>query len=255
MVPDNAKGYAPVIHAIAETYATVTVLQNNIPIYQTYVPPGPFVINDLLPSYSNDKLKIIIDESNGKQRIIYQPYATLPNILRVGRFRYALNLGQYSPSKINAYKAKFIQFDYQYGLSNYLTHYGGIIIANNYCSNALGFGVNVGQLAAVTFDASYAKAKEVIGSYDGGYAYRFQYGKYFSTTSTQLTLAGYRYSEKDFLTFSQANQLKNASFPLYYHAKKSQLQFNIRQSLASWGTLYFTSFARAYKILEMASEQ
>ncbi|RXK33893.1 hypothetical protein BBD39_06860 [Arsenophonus endosymbiont of Bemisia tabaci Asia II 3] len=68
MLPDNAKGYAPVIHAIAETYATVTVLQNHIPIYQTYVPPGPFVINDLFPSYFNDKLKIMIDESNGKRR-------------------------------------------------------------------------------------------------------------------------------------------------------------------------------------------
>lgn len=246
MLPDNAKGYAPVIHAIAETYATVTVLQNNIPIYQTYVPPGPFVINDLLPSYSNDKLKIIIDESNGKQRIIYQPYATLPNMLRVGRFRYAINLGQYSPSTINAYKAKFIQFDYQYGLLNYLTLYGGMIIANSYYSKALGFGVNVGQLGAVTFDTSYAKAKEVAGLYDGGYAYRFQYGKYFSTTSTQLSLAGYRYSEKDFLTFSQANQLKNASFPLFYYARKSQLQFNIRQHLASWGTLYLSAYQKNY---------
>ncbi|QLK88718.1 hypothetical protein E3U36_09810 [Arsenophonus endosymbiont of Aphis craccivora] len=68
------------------------------------------------------------------------------------------------------------------------------------------------------------------------------------TTSTQLTLAGYRYSEKDFLTFSQANQLKNASFPLYYHAKKSQLQFNIRirQYLASWGTLYLSAYQNNY---------
>ncbi|WGM12199.1 fimbrial biogenesis outer membrane usher protein [Arsenophonus nasoniae] len=246
MLPDNAKGYAPIIQAIAETYATVTVLQNNIPIYQTYVPPGRFVINDLLPSYSNDRLKIIIDESNGKQRIIYQPYTTLPNMLRVGRFRYALNLGQYSPSTISAYKAKFIQFDYQYGLTNYLTHYGGIIIANNYYSNALGFGGNVGELGAVTFDAIYAKAKEVKKSYDGGYAYRFQYGKYFSTTNTQLTLAGYRYSQKDFLTFSQANKLKNSPFPHFYYAKKSQLQLNIRQHLASWGAIYLSAYQKNY---------
>ncbi|WGL99586.1 fimbria/pilus outer membrane usher protein [Arsenophonus sp. aPb] len=247
MLPDNAKGYAPTIQAIAETYATVTVLQNNIPIYQTYVPPGPFIINDLLPSYSNDKLKIIIDESNGKQRIIYQPYTTLPNMLRVGRFRYALNLGQYSPSNISAYKAKFIQFDYQYGLSNYLTHYGGIIIANNYYSNGLGFGVNIGQLGAVTFDASYAKA--IKGSYDAGYVYRFQYGKYFSTTNTQLTLAGQRYSEKNFLTFSQANKLKNTPSPLFYYAEKSQLQLNIRQNLASLGTFYLSAYLLIRKII------
>ncbi|MFV9997971.1 MAG: fimbria/pilus outer membrane usher protein [Arsenophonus endosymbiont of Dermacentor nuttalli] len=123
MLPDSARGYPSEIHAIAESYATITVLQNNIPIYQTYVPPGTLIIDDLLPSYSNDRLKIIINEGNGKQRIIYQPYSVSPTILRVGRFRYALNLGQYSPSTSRAYKAKFIQFDYQCGLSNYLTQF------------------------------------------------------------------------------------------------------------------------------------
>lgn len=246
MLPDSVKGYAPVIHGIAESYATVTILQNNIPVYQTYVPPGPFVINDLIPSYSNDKLKIIIDESNGKQRVIYQSYPNLPNMLRAGRFRYALNLGQYSPSTINTYKARFIQFDYQFGLSNYLTHYGGAIIANNYCANALGFDVNIGPFGAVAFDMSYAKAKEIKGSHDSGYAYRFQYGKFFSPTKTQLTLAGYHYSEKDFLTFRQANQFKNYPAPPYYQSKKNQLQLNISQNLASWGAIYLSAYQKNY---------
>ncbi|HGJ5876730.1 MAG TPA: fimbria/pilus outer membrane usher protein [Arsenophonus sp.] len=62
MLPDSTQGYAPEIHAIAEFYATVTVLQNNILIYQTHVPPGPFIIDDLLPYYYNDIRKIIINE-------------------------------------------------------------------------------------------------------------------------------------------------------------------------------------------------
>jgi outer membrane usher protein FimD/PapC len=46
MLPWSLRGYAPQIAGIAQTNATVTVSLADRVIYQTKVPPGPFVIQD-----------------------------------------------------------------------------------------------------------------------------------------------------------------------------------------------------------------
>lgn len=52
MLPDSQKGFAPTIRGIARTNAQVTVRQNGYVLYQTYVTPGAFVIDDLYPTAS-----------------------------------------------------------------------------------------------------------------------------------------------------------------------------------------------------------
>ena len=47
MLPDSMQGYAPQIAGVAVTNATVEIRQNGNLLYQTYVSPGEFVINDL----------------------------------------------------------------------------------------------------------------------------------------------------------------------------------------------------------------
>ena len=49
MYPDSQQGYAPTVRGMAKTDAKVVIRQNGYVIYQVYVPPGPFVINDLNP--------------------------------------------------------------------------------------------------------------------------------------------------------------------------------------------------------------
>ena len=50
MLPDSLNGYAPTIRGVAQTNARVTVRQNGYIIYSTYVPPGPFALDDLYPT-------------------------------------------------------------------------------------------------------------------------------------------------------------------------------------------------------------
>ncbi|MDE9590767.1 fimbria/pilus outer membrane usher protein, partial [Xenorhabdus bovienii] len=50
MLPLSQQGYAPEIRGIARTNARVTVHQGEQVIYETTVPPGDFIINDLYPT-------------------------------------------------------------------------------------------------------------------------------------------------------------------------------------------------------------
>lgn len=56
MLPDSLRGYAPEVRGMAGSNARVSVWQGKQQIYQTTVPPGPFVIDNLSPvSYGGFK--------------------------------------------------------------------------------------------------------------------------------------------------------------------------------------------------------
>lgn len=65
MLPDSMKGFAPTIRGIAKSHAQVTIRQNGYVIYQSYVPPGAFAINDLFPTSSSGDLMVEVKEADG----------------------------------------------------------------------------------------------------------------------------------------------------------------------------------------------
>lgn len=95
MYPDSLQGFAPTIHGTARSNARVSVKQNGYVIYQTYVPPGAFVINDLYPAASSGDLEVTIKESDNSQSSFIVPYAAVPMLQREGRVNYNIAVGQY----------------------------------------------------------------------------------------------------------------------------------------------------------------
>lgn len=63
MMPDSLKGYAPVVRGIARTNAQVIIRQNGYVIYQSYVAPGAFEINDMFPTGGSGDLFVTIKGS------------------------------------------------------------------------------------------------------------------------------------------------------------------------------------------------
>jgi outer membrane usher protein len=95
MLPDSMQGYAPTIRGIAQTNALVTVRQNGYIVYNAYVAPGAFVLDDLYPSSSGGDLEVTITESDGRQTRYVQAYASVPTLLREGTWRYSATAGRY----------------------------------------------------------------------------------------------------------------------------------------------------------------
>lgn len=95
MLPDSLKGFAPTVRGIAKSNARVTIKQNGYVIYQTYVSPGAFAINDLYPTSSSGDLQVTVKESDGSENTFTVPYSAVPLLQREGRLKYALTAGKY----------------------------------------------------------------------------------------------------------------------------------------------------------------
>ncbi len=71
MLPSALASYAPTIRGVANSNAKVTVTQSGYKIYETTVPPGEFVIDDISPSGFGSELVVTIEEADGCQTHLY----------------------------------------------------------------------------------------------------------------------------------------------------------------------------------------
>lgn len=205
MLPDSMKGFAPVIRGVAKSSAQVTVEQNGYTIYKTNVPAGPFAINDLYPTGGSGDLYVTIKESDGSEQHFIVPYASVPVLQREGHLKYDLTVGRTRSSDTHSAQQNFTELTALYGLAGGITAYGGIesTLSNDiYHAALIGTGLNLGDLGALSLDVtnswSKIKAGDVVSDTLTGQSWRIRYSKDIQSTGTNFTVAGYRYSTKDY---------------------------------------------------------
>ena len=93
MWPDSQRGFAPTVRGIAQSNAEVTIKQNGYIIYQTHVPAGSFEITDIYPTTSSGGLHVIIKEADGSERSFFQPFSSVPIMLRENMIRNEFTMG------------------------------------------------------------------------------------------------------------------------------------------------------------------
>ncbi|MDH0729989.1 fimbrial biogenesis outer membrane usher protein [Pseudomonas sichuanensis] len=231
MLPDSMQGYAPVIRGVAETRARVEVRHNGYSLYSTFVPPGPFEINDLNASSGSGDLEVIITEADGRERSFTQPYATLGNLLRENTWRYGLTVGEYNAADENGNRPGLAQATLAYGLPYDYTLSGGLLGNDFYRATQLGLGKNLGSLGAISLDVTQARSEGRDGRTDQGRSYGIRYGKAFAS-GTSVRFAGYRYSTEGYRDFSEAVwQHQGDNFNRM--TKRSRVQASINQNFGN----------------------
>lgn len=201
MLPNSSQNFVPVIRGIAQTNALVGVYQNGNLIYQENVPAGEFVFDDIQPSSGSGDLSVVVQEANGQRQSFSVPYSAVPNMLKEGVFNYNVIAGQ---AKLNNtfYQPSFAQGEYHLGINNLVTIYTGGIVSKDYHSAVLGSGWNFG-FGAISADVTHAVTELDTGR-ESGQSYRLTYSKYINSTSTNLSLATYRYSTSNYYSFTDA---------------------------------------------------
>ncbi|ROS01071.1 outer membrane usher protein [Sinobacterium caligoides] len=248
MLPDSLRGYAPTIRGIANSNAQVTVRQSGAVIYQSYVPAGEFVIDDLYPSSGGD-LEVTITEADGSEHSFSQPFASLPVMQREGRLKYGVAVGKYR-SWSDLDEPVFSQSTLIYGLGHGVTVYGGLQNAENYNAAALGFGLGLGDFGSISLDVTHANT--ALEEYTlKGQSYRFQYAKTFQATGTAIALAGYRYSTEGFYSFEEAVErqgyMEDDEINGGRGKRRRRAQFSLNQPLGgSAGSLYTSVYQQDY---------
>lgn len=206
MLPPDLQGYAPQITGIAQTNAKVTVEQNGRILYQTTVAPGPFTISDLGQSFQG-QLDVTVEEEDGRTNTFQVGSASIPYLTRKGQVRYKASLGKPTSVGHNDINNPFFwTAEASWGWLNNVSLYGGgMFTADDYQAITTGIGFNLNQFGSLSFDVTGAKASLQQQNSDNlrGYSYRFNYAKHFESTGSQITFAGYRFSDKDYVSMSE----------------------------------------------------
>lgn len=247
MQPYSLRGFAPVVRGFAQSNAKVTIRQNGAIIYQTYVSPGPFALNDLYPTSYSGNLDVTVEEDNGSQQSFVVPFSSLAIMQREGGIKYSLTAGQYRPTETGK-SPDFVEGTLIYGLPWNTTLFGGALLSKSYQSYALGIGFNLGNFGAISMDASQARTKfDHDNQEHNGQAYRFQYSKTLQETQSTISLESYLYSSKGFYDFSDANENRTPySTPYFDLDKRTRHQINLSQSLSRYGSVYVSAYQQDY---------
>lgn len=267
MYPDVERGYAPAIRGLAISNARVSVRQKGSVVYETNVAPGEFVIDDIERIYSSGDLEVTVTEADGARRVFTVPYATVPNLLRLGRTKYALTTGQIlNYRQIYSDRPSVLQGTISHGMPHELTIFGGLQYTRKYQAAALGAGINMNYWGALSLDVTHADSILADETHHRGQSVRFVYSRGFESTGTTVQVAGYRYSTRGFFTLDESQravmlgwrseQLYDAAGRLiprpmtdWYNLndnRRERMDVNINQRFMDNGSLYFTGSRQTY---------
>ncbi len=251
MLPSQLRGYAPAISGVANSNARITIRQNGNIVYETYVAPGPFYINDIQQAGLSGDYDVTVTEADGTERQFVVPYSSLPVMLRPGGWKYEVASGRYSGNlTTSSRRSDFILGTAVYGLHNDVTVYGGVLLGKDYQSLSVGTGISLGDFGAVSTDVTHSSVKFIYfnqaassSERKNGQSYRIRYSKSLMATGTSVDLTALRYSTEHFYNFSEFNsqgyRLENSLSPWTLQRRRSSFQTQLSQQMQQYGSLHF----------------
>lgn len=201
MLPASQRGYAPVIRGQARGNAKVAVSQNGLTLYETSVPPGSFVIDDLFPTGFGGDLLTTVTEADGSVHSFNTPFSSAPQLLRENGIRYQVVGGTVRGVGLQAHSLAVGTL--QYGLNNMLTANAGITVTPEYKALLAGSAFST-PIGAASLDVTNSRFIEPGVGIHVGNSVRAGYSTLIPATLTNFTLATYRYSSKDFYSLRDA---------------------------------------------------
>lgn len=212
MLPPNLRGYAPEVTGIARTNARVIISQQGRVLKEEQVAAGEFTIRSLSNAVSGT-LDIRVEEQDGNVQQYQINTASIPYLTRPGQIRYKLAAGKPIESGHRSSGPEFAIGELSWGVNNGWSLYGGGIASKEYQAAAIGLGRDLSFLGALSFDVTQSRASP--GEFQresgesnstgtlSGRSYRLSYSKRFDEYDSQITFAGYRFSEKSYMSMNE----------------------------------------------------
>ncbi|MDM5065435.1 fimbrial biogenesis outer membrane usher protein [Aeromonas salmonicida] len=246
MLPDELRGYSPVVGGVADTNATVEIRQGGNLIYSATVAPGPFEFRDI-PTYgSNGDLEITVIEADGTRKVRTQGFGMLPVMVRKGTSRYQLSLGQLDNDLLDARDQWYFSADGAYGVLSDLTLYGGVQGMQYYYALNAGLGIG-SRFGSLSFDVTQSDSDTRMGHYQGQ-SYRFRFGRVFHDAGTTLALAGYRYATEDYRSLDDHIRDYSKVGGVPHNSRiRSNMSVSVNQRMPiNWGGLNLSASEQDY---------
>lgn len=233
MLPPKLRGYAPQVSGIADTNARVVISQQGRILYDATVPAGPFTIQDL-DSSVRGRLDVEVIEQDGRKKTFQVDTAYVPYLTRPGQIRYKLFSGRSRNYEHTTEGPVFAAGEASWGISNKWSLYGGGIVAGDYNALAVGLGRDLNEFGTVSADVTQSVARIPGEETKQGKSWRLTYSKRFDDVNADITLAGYRFSERNYMTM---NQYLNARYRNDFSGREKELYtVTLSKSFEDWKT-------------------
>lgn len=227
MLPPSLRGYAPEVTGISRAGGKVTISQQGRVLYETQVAAGPFRIQELNDAVSGT-LDVRVEELDGSVQVFQVTTASVPYLTRPGALRYKLAAGKPSEWKHRMTGPVFSSGEVSWGVANGWTLYGGMVLGGDYNALSIGTGRDLYLLGALAFDVTQSRAALPSEGTLSGTSYRVSYSKTFDEYDSQVTFAGYRFSERDFMSMSEYLDARYGNGTSHSPKEKYTVSFNKR---------------------------
>ncbi|PRY09272.1 fimbria/pilus outer membrane usher protein [Paraburkholderia sp. BL25I1N1] len=246
---ESLPGYAPVVRGVAMSNALVTVTQNGNRLYEATVAPGPFEIDDVVPTGYGGNLNVTVTEADGSRHSFTVPYASVVPLVRPASTRFSIVGGVTRDTQVR-HQSALLQGAVQRGINGVITGYGGAIVADGYLSGLIGAALRT-PIGALSADVSEAQADLSQARRSRGTSLRIGYSKFIEQTDTNVSVAAYGYSSGGFLTLRDAMLQRDAvqagSGADSIGRRRNQLQITLSQRVgAGDGSLYVAGSTANY---------
>ncbi|MBL5824967.1 outer membrane usher protein [Serratia fonticola] len=208
MLPPNLRGYAPEVTGVARSNARVIIRQQGRVLYETQVAAGPFRIQDINDAVSG-QLNVRVEEQDGSVQEFTMDTASIPYLTRPGSVRYKVAAGRPADWQHHSNGPMFGTGEFSWGVSNGWSLYGGGVVGGDYNALALGVGRDLMMFGALSFDATQSRANLPQQGTLSGSSYRLSYSKRFDDYDSQVTFAGYRFSERNYMSMGEYLDARN----------------------------------------------
>ena len=244
MLPPNLRGYAPEIRGVAKTSARVVISQRGRVVKQTQVAAGPFRIRDLNEAIAGE-LDVLVEEQDGSVQTFTVNSGSVPFLTRPGTVRYKLAAGKPSTTHRRMEGPEFATGELSWGIRNGWSLYGGAIGSEQYQALATGVGWDMQTFGAVALDVTHSRARGLPlenAHSQSGASWRMSYAKRFDDIGSEMSFAGYRYSEPGYM--SMAEFLDARRYGTDYSNSKEMYTTTLSQQLRDWRMSLFLNYTR-----------
>lgn len=240
MLPPNLRGYAPEVVGVAKSNARVVISQQGRILSETSVASGPFRIQDLNDAVTGE-LNVRVEEQDGSVQEFVINTANIPYLTRPGSVRFKLASGKPSDWQHYSRGPVFGTGEFSWGVSNGWSLYGGALTGGDYNALSLGVGRDLMLLGALSFDVTQSRARlpQDGGTLSGG-SYRLSYSKRFEEYDSQVTFAGYRFSEQNFMSMSEYLDVRY--YGIRTGGSKEMYTVTFNKHFRDWGVSSYVNY-------------
>lgn len=235
MLDRDELDFVPVITGTASTQARVTVRQQGSIIYERYVSPGPFVLENIPNISSSGDLEVVVTEADGTERRFTVPFTTNGRQLRTGKAKWTVAAGYFDGYYTDSSRPEVITFDGGWGAPLNTTIYGGGILTSDYQNLRTGLAFMVPHTGALNLEwvHSQDRTENALGTGNG---IALGFTRYVQQTGSYIS-ARYEKATSGVLTTIDEAYANDSLAQYWWRPTEQQWQLALSQSMGQLGSI------------------